>query len=877
MENRKSNPPRLFIKFFRWYCHPKLTDSIEGDLMELYQERISEVGKGKADLKFAIDVLLLFRKSIIRPAEGYKNVNTYGMYKSYIKTGWRSLLKNRGYSYVNIIGLTAGMTVAMLIGLWIHDEITYNTFHKNYNQIAEVYEHKVANNSVATVLSVPLPLAKVLKNTYHDDFSRVVTMWFESNHILSIGDKQISRSGTFMDKEGLEMFSYEMVKGSRKSLDNPSSVVLSESTAAALFGDADPINQILRIDNSLDVKVTGVFKSLPFNSQLHSLEFISNWDLWFSSSGWMKEDENDWNSDVRTFVELGPNSSFDAVTDKIKNIKFDHLPREQAVKENPQLFLHPMSKWHLSSEWKNGREEGGRIQFVWLFGIIGAFVLILACINFMNLSTAQSELRAKEVGVRKAIGSARMQLVTQFFTETFLIVVVAFVFAVVLASLSLSFFNDLASKNIIMPWGNVTFLLSALSFVFITSILAGSYPALFLSSFQPIKVLKGAFRVGKNASTPRKIMVVVQFFVSIILIVGTITVWKQIQFAKDRPIGYTRQGLIMIRMNSPDFYGKFEVIRNKLKEADAIVEMAESSSPATQTWDRESGFNWEGKDPNSNIDFASMAVTYDFGKTMGWSFLKGRDFSREHSTDSSAIIVNESAAKLIGWKDPVNEELQWNGKKLKVIGVIKDMIVDSPYEPVRPTVFWWSFEGNDWYNMVWHNIRLNPVLSTREAIARVEQVFQTVLPAVPFDFKFIDQEYEKKFATEERIGKLASLFAVLAIFISCLGLFGLASYVAQQRTKELGIRKVMGASVFSLWKMLSKDFVLLVTISILISVPVAYYSLMGWLKNFQYHTELAWWIFAAAGMGALVVTIITVSHQALRAATENPIKSLRSE
>lgn len=870
-------PPKLFLRFFRWYCHPKLLNSIEGDLVELYRERANEMGKRRADFKFIIDVILLFRKGIIRPAEGYKNVNTYGMYKSYLKTGWRSLLKNRGYSYINIIGLTAGMCVTMLIGLWIYDEVSYNTFHKNYNRIAEVYEHKVANNGITTVFSVPLPLAKVLKDSYKDDFKRVVTMWFESNHILSIGEKQISRSGTFMNKEGLEMFSYEMVKGSWSSLEDPSSVVLSESTALALFGNEDPINQILRIDNSLDVRVTGIFKNLPFNSQLHSLEFISNWDLWFSSSAWMKEDENDWNSDVRTFVELAPNSSFEIVSDKIKDVKFDRLPKEQAAKENPQLFLHPMSKWHLYSEWKNGREAGGRIQFVWLFGIIGAFVLMLACINFMNLSTAQAELRAKEVGIRKSIGSARLQLVSQFFTETFLIVAVAFVFAVALASLSLPFFNELANKNIVVPWTNTMFLLAGLAFVLVTSVLAGSYPALFLSSFQPIRVLKGAFRLGKNASTPRQILVVLQFSVSVILIVGTITVWKQIQFAKDRPIGYTRQGLIMIRMNSPDFYGKFDVIRNKLKQADAIVEIAESSSPATQTWDRESGFNWEGKDPNSNIDFASMAVTYDFGKTMGWSFLKGRDFSREHSTDSSAVILNESAAKLIGWKDPVDEELLWNGKKLKVIGVIKDMIVDSPYEPVRPTVFWWSYEGNAWYNMVWHNIRLNPELSTREAIARTEQVFRSVLPAVPFDFKFIDQEYEKKFAAEERIGKLASVFAVLAIFISCLGLFGLASYVAQQRTKELGIRKVMGASVFSLWKMLSKDFILLVIASILISVPVAYYGLTAWLKNFQYHTELAWWIFAAAGIGALAITLITVSRQTLKAATENPIKSLRSE
>ena len=387
--------------------------------------------------------------------------------------------------------------------------------------------------------------------------------------------------------------------------------------------------------------------------------------------------------------------------------------------------------------------------------------------------------------------------------------------------------------------------------------------------------MKGIFQTGQYANAPRKVLVVLQFFVSVVLIIGTITIWRQVQFAKDRPIGYTREGLIMIRMNSPDFYGKFDVIKNKLIADNAIVEMAESSSPATQTWDRESGIIWEGKDPNSNIDFASMAVTYEFGKTMGWKFLQGRDFSREHATDSSAVVLNESATQLIGWKDPVNEELTWRGKKLKVIGAIKDMIVDSPYEPVRPTVFWWSYEGNAWYNMVWYNIRLNPMLSTHEALARIENVFRTVLPAVPFDFKFVDEEYAKKFVGEVRVGNLTSLFAGLAIFISCLGLYGLTSFVAQQRTKEIGIRKVMGATTFSLWKMLSKGFIQLVLISIVISIPIAYYIVNAWLSSFQYRTEIAWWIFAAAGGGAVIITLLTVSYQTIKAALANPVKCLK--
>lgn len=882
--NSGLHPPRLFLKFFHWYCHPKLKDSIEGDLMELYHERLRELGKRKADLKFIIDVILLFRRGIIRPTEGYKDVNTYGMYKSYFKIGWRSLVKNKGYAYINIVGLTVGIAVTLLIGLWVFDEVSFNSYHKNYDRIAQVYQHQTVNNEIKTNIAVPSPLGNELKNVYEGDFKHVVQMWWERSHVLSIDDIKISRNGVFMSKEGLEMFSFKMIKGSWKSLNDPASIILSESTALALFGDHDPLNQTLRVDNQMDVKVTGVFKEIPANSRFHSLQFISSWDLWVSANPWMKHDENNWNSDdinftdVITFVEIEPATTFEAVSKKIEKIKYNKLPHQQAVEENPKVFLQPMAQWHLHSEWKNGKESGGRIQFVWLFGIIGIFVLILACINFMNLSTAQSEMRAKEVGIRKSIGSVRSQLISQFFIETFLVVAFAFVLAIGLASVALPWFNQLAEKEMTMPWTNSTFILIALGFVLLTSILAGSYPALVLSSFQPVKVLKGTFRTGRLANAPRKILVVVQFSVSMALIIGTIVVWRQIQFAKDRPVGYSREGLIALRKNSEDFWGKTDALRNKMKQANAIVELVESSSPATETWFTFNDFNWQGKDPNAKIGFACSAVTPDYGKTMGWNFLQGRDFSREYGTDSSAVILNQTAARLIGWQNSIHEEITWMNKKFRVIGVIQDMIVDSPYEAVKPGVFFMTskFFKNTLGN-VWITMRLNPNLNSHEAIERAEAAFKSVIHTAPFDFKFIDQEYSKKFSAEERIGKLASLFAVLAIFISCLGLFGLASFVAQQRTKELGIRKIMGASVLGLWKMLSKDFVLLVVISTLITIPVGYFTLSGWLENFQYHTEISWWVFAGTGLSALTITLLTVSYQTLKAATENPIKSLRSE
>lgn len=840
--------------------------------MELYDERSRERGKRKADIKFIIDVLLLFRPGIIRPAEGYKNLNNYAMYKSYFKIGWRSLLRNKGFSIINISGLAAGMSVTILIGMWIADELTFNRNHKHYDHIAQVYQHQTSNNEIITSPNGPIPLAGELKSSYKNDFKHIVRGWWAANHILSFDDTKTSKNGTFMDPEALEMLSFKMVIGDHFSLNDQGSIVLSESTAKALFGDADPMGKLLRVDNMIDVKVTGVFEEFPFNSQFHSMQFVSTWDLWMSSNDWLKVDENNWMSNINVFVEIQPNTSFAAVSAKIKDLKSGKISKEQATVENPQLFLHPMSKWHLHSQWKDGIESGGRIQFVWLFGTIGVFVLLLACINFMNLSTAQSERRSKEVGIRKTIGSLRTQLIYQFLTESFLVVVFSFALAIAIVMIALPWFNDVAGKRIDTLWANAYFWLISLGFILTTSILSGSYPALYLSSIKPLQALKGILRADRLTLLPRKFLVVFQFTVSIVLIVGTIVVWQQIQFGKNRPIGYTREGLIMIRKSSQEFWGKFDVIKNELKESGAVMEMAESSSPATEIWFNNGGFDWKGKDPNLHEDFATVAVTHEYGKTMGWNFVKGRDYSRDFSTDSSAVILNEAAARFMGLENPINEEITWNGKKFTVIGVIKDMIMDSPYRSAKQTIFWLDYTSN-----VWINIRMNPTMSTNEAVGRIETVFQRLMPSVPFDFKFTDQEYELKFASEERVGKLSSLFSALAIFISCLGLFAMASFVAEQRKKEIGVRKVLGASVPDLWRMLSAEFVLLVGIACLIGIPVSGYFLDHWLQKYEYRTEVSWWVFAATAIGALFITLLTVSFQIIKAALANPVKSLKSE
>jgi putative ABC transport system permease protein len=535
--------------------------------------------------------------------------------------------------------------------------------------------------------------------------------------------------------------------------------------------------------------------------------------------------------------------------------------------------LQPMDKWRLYSDFKNGKATGGRIQFVWLFSIIGVFVLLLACINFMNLSTARSEKRAKEVGIRKTVGSVRSQLIAQFLSESVLVAFISFILSIILVISLMPLFNKLSDKHIELPWSNPVFWALTLVFTFLTGIISGSYPAFYLSKFEPIKVLKGTFRVGRFASLPRKVLVVVQFTFSIALIIGTIVVFKQIQFAKNRPFNYDSEGLISINMSTPDLYGHYDALRNDLLATGVVRNMAESSSPTTGLYSNQIGFTWEGKNPNTLPAFGVIWATTEFGKTIGWKIKEGRDFSKDFATDSMGMILNEAAVKQIGMKqDIVGQNIQFNDKKFKVVGVIKDMIMESPYRPVTPTVF--MYDPNN-VNIV--TVAIKEGVPVKEALTKIEKIFKKYSPSAPFEYTFNDEDYAKKFADEQRVGNLATFFTILAIFISCLGLFGLASFVAEQRKKEIGVRKVLGASVFSLWQMLSKEFALLVIISCFIAIPLAWYYLNNWLQQYSYRTTISFWIFIFSGLGALAVTVITVSFQAIKAAIANPVKSLRTE
>jgi ABC-type antimicrobial peptide transport system permease subunit len=794
------------------------------------------------------------------------------MIKNYFKIALRNLIKNKGYSAINIGGLAVGMAVAMLIGLWVYDELSFDKYHKNYDRIAQVMQHANFNGKVETQVANPALMGTEIKNKYGSDFKYVVQASWGGGHLLSIGDKHISKDGIYFEPDAPDMLSLKMLRGTRSGLKDPYSIMLSASAAESIFGKDDPINKTLKLDRSFDVKVTGVYEDLPDNTSFRGTNIMMPWELWLIQNPWAKQMKEPWGSNFsQTFVQIADNADMKKVSAKIKNVKLNNVGEEEK-KYQWAVFLQPMSKWNLHNEFKNGINTGGNIRYVWLFGIIGVFVLILACINFMNLATARSEKRAKEVGIRKAIGSMRWQLVKQFFAESYVVVLLAFALSVILVALLMPLFNSVAGKKIEIPWTNPVFWLSGLVFILITGLLSGSYPALYLSSFQPLKVLKGTFRVGRFASVPRKILVVTQFTVSVMLIIGTIIVYQQIQYAKKRPIGYVRNGLINMGM-SKEIREHYETVRNELKSSGAIEEIAASNSPLTQVWNTNGGFDWEGKDPNLAVDFPNNTVSYEFGKTANWKIKEGRDFSRDFATDSAAFVINESTARFLGFKEPVGKILKWNGQPFTIIGVVNDIMQESPFYPVRPTLYHTSGYDN-MYNLI---LRLNPRQNAKQSLSKIEQVWKKYTPTVPFDYQFVDEAFGNKFSAEERIGKLASYFAVLAIFISCLGLFGMASFVAEQRTKEIGIRKVLGASIVNVWRLLSTEFFVLVLLSCIIATPIAWYYLDSWLTNYDYRIKISWQVFALAAAAALLITIITVSFQAIKAAIANPVKSLRTE
>ncbi|MEJ0081028.1 MAG: ABC transporter permease [Puia sp.] len=783
------------------------------------------------------------------------------MFKNYFKVALRNLRNNKAFASLNIAGLAIGMATAILIGLWISDELNFDHYNPNYKKLAKIMITQTHGGETYDETTITMPLGYTLETKYKDLFKKVALISFPGLHVLATGDKKISGYGIYAQEFYPSMFGLTILNGNMESLKDPSTIMISKSLAISLFGNENVVNKTILLDNNLNMKVGAVYGDLPENSSFATITVLLPWTN--PMNNYLNSNTNWKDHNGEGFVELNDNITESQATEKIKNIP---TPFIKDFKE--EALVYRLDKLHLYGEFKNGRPAGGRIQLVVLMGFIGAFVLLLACINFMNLSTARSSKRAREVGIRKTMGSLPVHLITQFLMESVFLTLFAFVIALFLAQISLSFFNNLAGKHISIPYGNFAFWLLCIGFALFTGLLSGSYPAFYLSGFQPVKVLKGAFQGSRYNSIPRQVLVVMQFTVSLCLIIGTVIVYRQILFTKDRPTGYTRDRLVTMPLTT-ELGGHYDALREDLLRTGAITEMAESSYPMSQ-FNSGNSMDWRGKDPGFIFFFRNVNVTPEFGRTVGWKITQGRDFSRAYA-DSNSIILSEATVKTIGIPHPVGEIIKFLGKNRTVIGVVQDMVTNSPYEPFEPSIFL----GDGYLSVI--TVRMKAGVPLPIAMTAIEKVFKKYNPGSPFVYQYNDDEYSKKFATEERVAHLSAVFAGMAIFISCLGMFGLASFVAEQRTKEIGVRKVLGATMFSLWKMLSTQFVRLVLISLCISIPLSYYGMNRWLQDYTYRESIAWWIFAAAGISILLITLLTVSYQSIKAALMNPINSLRSE
>lgn len=793
------------------------------------------------------------------------------MFKNYIFLFLRQLRRNGGYSFINIFGLATGMAIALVIGIWATDELSIDQDIPNSDRVVEIMQcqwpkgqtsEKTPPVYVGTTVS-PALNPWLQKGSYQDVFAQTAMTLWSGPHLLVNGDKSIVQSGTSAEYTFPIIFGYRFLSGTAESMRDPNTALISRSTAIALYGTEHAVGKTFTYENRRPFTVGGVYANQPANSSLHEFDFFIS--MANDETSWLRNISSFDDHDCRMFALLANNVTADKATARIKNIC---SPYVSFAYENYQVL--PFKSLYLHYNESNPVGEG-RIAYVRMLSIIGIFILLLACINFMNLATARSEKRAKEVGIRKTVGSLRIHLIAQFLGESVLLAFLSFLLAIALAALTLPWFNQLAGKTMTFPWTNPLFWGLALLCTLLTGLLAGSYPAFYLSGFQPVKVLKGLFKAGQGAVTPRKVLVVAQFSISLTLIIGTIVVFRQIQFAKNQPLGYNQAGLITVPVNTKELDHHYEALREALLNTGVIAGIANSSATLNSFY-RNNQLEWEGMSEEAkNQTFRDVNVNADFGSTIGWTVVKGRDFSRLNHTDSAAAIINETSARLLGFKDPIGKTVKHWGRPYRIIGVTKDIISNSPYFPVQPAVFL----GNGGHSVF--TIRIKPDKPIRTALAKMEPVFKRFNPASPFIYSFMDEEYQKKFTTEARIGNLSTVFSALAIFISCLGLFGLASYVAEQRSKEIGVRKVLGARVIGLWALLSGDFIKLVVLSMCIAMPLSYYCMHQWLQNYALHTSLSAWIFTIAGAGLLLVTLGTVSYQAVRAALMNPVKSLRSE
>ena len=786
------------------------------------------------------------------------------MFKNYLKVALRNIWRNKVFSFINVFGLALGLACSLLIILWVRDELRYDRFHARGPELYQVMENQTWSGiEVNSTQATPGTLAPALKAEIPEVELAAKVTW-EQEDLLTVGDKANKEKGHYASPDFFKMFSFPLVQGNpATAIASPTAIVISQNLARKYFGAEEAaMGKTIRVNNKDNFMVTGIMRDVPENSSM-KFDYVLPEEYYEQDNKWLKE----WgNNGIQTFALLRRGTSAAKVDAKIKRM----VHRHDSTTANIDLFLHPYTDRYLYSNFENGVVDGGRIEYVQMFSVVAVFILVIACINFMNLATARSAKRAKEVGVRKVVGAGHRLLVGQFIGEAVLIALMGMGLAVVIVLSLLPTFNTLTEKKIALHVGDPAVGLTLLGLTLFTGLLSGSYPALFLSSLQPVRVLKGTLKFSSGAVLFRKGLVVFQFAMSILLIVGTVVVFRQVQYIKSKNLGLDRENLVYVPLEG-DLRKSFEPFKQELLAAPGIKTVSMASGNAMAVGSSTIGVKWKGKDPNDKILFSQMAVGYDFLEAMGIALKEGRTFSKTFTTDTTNYIINEEAARRIGLKPIVGQELTFWGKTGKIVGVMKNFHTQSLHAPIDPLII--RLRPEDTYTVL---VRAEAGKTT-EALASMERVARKYNPAYPFEYDFADQEFERQYKSETVIGQLAKYFAFLAIFISCLGLFGLSAFTAEQRTKEMGIRKVLGASVTSIVSLLSKDFLKLVALAFVIAAPLAWYAVQQWLRNFEYKVDVGWMTFALAGGLALLIALLTVSFQSIKAALTNPVKSLRSE
>lgn len=782
------------------------------------------------------------------------------MFKNNIKIAFRSLWRNKAFSAINISGLAIAMAGVILIGIWVQNEFKFDRFHTNEKDLYKVWNHYSSNGNTGVWDITSAPLGNTLVNEFPEVIKSSRIYW-SSNRLFSFGDKSIKTKGNEVDRDFLSMFSFPLLQGDiENALNDKSNIVITQAFATKLFGNTDPMNQILKVDEKENYKVTGVLKDLPSNTS-----FDFDYLVYLKDKG----SSDDWGvNSFYTYVQLKPNTSLESFNEKIKNT----VAKNSSYKW--EIFLYPFAKSHLYAHFENGVEAGGRIETVKLMMLIGGLILLIACINFMNLSTAQSQRRSKEVGVRKVLGAGKSSLISQFLLESILLVFIAGIFALAIAALSLPSFNQLLEDSLVIDYTNPMLWLSLLVFIVFTGVFAGGYPAFFLSSFTPVKALKDSFKAANSFFDLRKILVVVQFSIGIVLVIATIIVYQQIDFVQNRELGYTVNNLVEVPIEG-EVDKNFDLIKNELLHNRVVSSMSKTGWRVTLDGSNSSGFEWDGMNKEEDpLSFSLYRTGGDFAKTMNLKIIEGRDIDLSlFPNDTASVMLNKTALKRMRMQDPLGKLIRsGETEQLTIVGVFEDFIIDSPYEEVNPMLVLGSKKHN--YNTL---MRLAEEKSIAASLEIIEQVFKKYNPAYPFNYQFTDKVFDRKFKDEKQIARLSSLFSSLTIFISCLGLFGLTAFTAEQRKKEIGVRKVLGASVTGIVKLLSLDFIKLVLLSILISTPIAWYFMEDWLQGFTYRIGIQTWVFLIAGLLAICIALLTISFHAIKAARANPVRSLRTE